>query len=134
MSASAELQKAIFDALVADAAVGALVGDRIFDNGPAGATFPYVSFGPTQEIEDDEECIDCEEHIVQIDIWDRSQGRLVNAKRINAAIKAALHDAELSLPDPYALAFIRVRETRAFLDQDGITAHGIVSVAAMVEL
>lgn len=134
MSASAELQKLIFETLGASASVGALVGARVYDNVPAAPTFPYISFGPTQEIEDDEECVDGEEHIFQIDVWDRSQGRLVNAKRICAAVKAALHDADLEIPDPYALSFIRVRETRSFLDEDGITAHGVVNVAAMVEI
>jgi len=134
MSASAELQKLIYETLVADAAVGVMVDNRIYDNVPSDATFPYLSFGPTQEIEDDEQCIDGEEHVFQIDVWDRSQGRLVAAKRIAGAVKDALHDADLTLPDPYALVFIRVRSTQAFLDQDGVTAHGIVTVGAMVEI
>ncbi|ETX26441.1 DUF3168 domain-containing protein, partial [Roseivivax isoporae] len=120
--------------LVADAGVGALVSDRIYDNVPNGVTFPYVSFGPTQEITDDEQCIDGEEHVFQIDVWDRSQARLSPTKRIAGAVKAALHDAALTLPDPYALAFIRVTSTRTMRDPDGITGHGIVIVEARVEL
>lgn len=134
MSASAEMQKVLFDALVADAGVGALVGDRIYDGVPPGATFPYVSMGEAQEVTMDEECIDGEEHIFTLHVFDRSHGRLSGAKRINDAIKSALHDAELSMSDPYALAFIRVNSKRAFLDQDGITAHGVIDVRAMVEL
>ena len=134
MSAAAELQKSIYQALVADAAVGTFIGARIYDNVPVEAVFPYVSFGPSHEIDDDEGCIDGEEHVIQIDVWDRSQGRKVNAKRINSAIKSTLHDADLSMADPYALAFIRVRDTRCFLDADGVTAHGVIIVEARVEL
>lgn len=133
MSAAAELQTLIFDRLVADAAVHAKVADRIFDNVPKGADFPYLSFGPTQELEDDAEGIAGEEHIFQIDVWDRSQGRLVGAKRINSVVKAALHEVDLTLPDPYGLAFVRVISTRAFKDADGITAHGVVTVQAAIE-
>lgn len=134
MSASAALQTAIFDALVADASVHGFVADRIYDNVPARSRFPYVSFGPSQEIEDDEECIDGEEHYFQIDVWDQSQARLAPAKLICGAVKAALHRAPLTLPDPYALVFIRVDETRTMLDPDGKTSHGMVMVRAALEI
>lgn len=39
------LQKAVYAALVADMATGALIGGRIYDAIPRAATFPYVSFG-----------------------------------------------------------------------------------------
>lgn len=133
MSGSVALQKLIFDTLVASAAVHAEVADRVYDNVPETRVYPYLSFGPTQEIQDDAECIDGEAHAFQIDVWDRSQGRLVKAKKINGIVKAALHDADLVLPDPYALSFIRVTSTRSFLDPDGITSHGVVTVEAMIE-
>ena len=44
---AAELQKAVFDALAADAALAALVGARIYDHAPANVAFPYVTFGRT---------------------------------------------------------------------------------------
>ena len=134
MSASAELQRAVLAALVADAAVQSHVAGRVYDMPPTAVEFPHVSFGPSQEIEADAECIDGEEHFLQLDVWDRSHGRLNPVKRIVSAVKAALHRAELSLPDPYALASIRVTQTRAMLDADGLTAHGIVTVRAEVEL
>lgn len=134
MSAAREVQTAIYDALVADSALGALIGDRIYDGAPSGKTFPYLSFGPSQEVTDDADCIDGEEHFIQIDAWSREQARLGPCKDIVAAVKAVLHEAALSLTDPYALAFIRVTSTRTMLDPDGITAHGIITVQAAVEL
>lgn len=133
MSAASELQKAVFAALVADAAVGALIGDRIYDAMPSDGQYPCVTFGSSQEITDDADCIDGEEHFLQLDVWTRAQGRMKPCKDIVAAVKAALHDQDLTLPDPYAMAFIRVVDTQTMRDADGITAHGVVSVQAMVE-
>lgn len=134
MSVSAALQKAIYDALVADVDVGALIGDRIYDRMPSIGTFPCATFGPTQQLEDDADCITGEEHFIQLDCWSEDQGRLIGCKRIVDAVKAALHGAALSLPDPYALAFMRVTDARVFLDSDGTTAHGVLTVQAVVEL
>lgn len=133
-SASRELQKVILDALVADAGLGALIGNRIYDRMPTDGEYPCITFGPADEIPDDADCISGEEHSVQLDVWSRDQGRLGPCKDITAAAKAALHDAALTMPTPYALCFIRVASTRVFIDRDGITAHGVVSVQAMVEL
>lgn len=134
MSAAAELQKTVYAALVADAGVGALIGDRIYDAMPSGGNYPCVTFGPSQEITDDADCIDGEEHYLQLDVWSREQGRMNPCKQIVAAVKAALHETDLTLADPYAMAFIRVTDTRTMRDADGITAHGIVTIQAMVEL
>jgi hypothetical protein len=42
------LQKAIYEALVANAALVALLGaPRVYDDVPRGAAFPYVTFGPS---------------------------------------------------------------------------------------
>ena len=133
MSASSALQKAIYEALVADAAVGALVGGRIYDGVPSTATFPYVSFGPDQSLEDDAECISGEDIYLQIDCWSRDQGRKRPCKEIRDAVKAALHDADLSLDDPYALSFIRVPRAEVKIAADNITAHGVLTVQAAVE-
>lgn len=134
MSASRELQTVIYNALVADAVVGALVGDRVYDGAPSDRAFPNVIFGPTQEITDDVDCIDSEEHYVQLDVWTDDQARLGPCKDIVAAVKAALHETPLVMPDPYALAFIRVTGTRTMIDRDGIRGHGILDVMAAVEL
>lgn len=134
MSAASELQKAIHDALVADAAVGALVGDRIYDGVPSNAEFPYVSFGVSQQVTDDMDCIDGEQQYLQIDAWGRSQGRTRICKDIVAAVKGALHQQDLDLANGHALANLQVESIRVFLDSDGITAHGVISLRADVEV
>ena len=57
MSVSSELQKAVYDTLIDDAEVVALVGDRIYDGAPADLAFPYITFGPTDSSSDDVNCV-----------------------------------------------------------------------------
>jgi hypothetical protein len=127
-----DLQKAVFDALVADSDVHALVADRIFDRVTESAVFPYVSFGPADMVEDDAECIRMAEHTLQIDIWSRWQGGKREAYRIADACKRALHRADLSLATN-ALVQISGASVRVFMDSDGITQHGVLTVEATIE-
>ncbi len=132
MSVSAELQKAIYDALVADAGVGALIGDRIYDGPPSDRTYPCVTFGPSDSSPDDMECVNARTETVQLDVWSRDQGRMRPCKEIMDAVRDALHFANLSLT-VNALVLIRVDGMRLFMDADGVTAHGVITVQADVE-
>lgn len=132
MSASAELQKFIYDVLVADAGVGAIVGDRIYDHPPEDATFPFLSFGASDYVITDDECIVGREETLQVDCWTRDQGRKRPCRELVDAVKAALHEAD-GVFTTNALVEIRVTAARVFDDPDGLTAHGVVTVTAMVE-
>jgi hypothetical protein len=127
------LQVAIGQALVADAGVSALIGDRIYDQMPEKGEYPCIEFGPIDIVPDDQECVDGQIHTLQLNVWSRDQGRLGPCQDIVWAVRAALHDAELELPDPFAVCFVRVVLARVIPDPDGITAHGVVSVEATVE-
>ncbi|MEY9198675.1 hypothetical protein ABIA16_003791 [Sinorhizobium fredii] len=133
MSASAELQKLIFDTLKADIAVMAIAGG-VYDNVPAspyGAKTAYISFGPTDVVDDGADCIAGGEHTFQIDCWSKAVGQ-VECKRLVDAIKDALHERDLQLTEN-ALAEIRVDFRRVFKDPDGLTTHGVVTVTAFIE-
>lgn len=132
MSPSEELQKLVFDTLVADPGVAALVAGRIYDRMPSDGDYPCVTFGPTDSVEDDSAGITGEIETMQIDCWSRDQGRLRPCKEIVAAVKGALHKADLALT-VNALVQIRVESMRVFLDADAITAHGVVMVEAILE-
>lgn len=132
MNISRGLQAAIFDALVADAGVGALVEDRIYDGAPSDRQYPCITFGPTSSFNDDLTCVDARTETVQLDVWSRDQGRMGPCKDICDAIKAALHLAELSLTQ-HALIRIRIDGIRVLRDSDGVTAHGVVTVEADLE-
>lgn len=133
MSASAELQKLIFDTLKANAAVMAIangVYDRV-PSSPYGTRTAYISFGPSDVVDDGADCIDAGIYTFQVDAWSIAVGQ-VECKRLVDAIKDALHERELSLTEN-ALAEIRVDFRRILKDPDGLTTHGVVTVTAFIE-
>lgn len=132
MSASNELQALIYQRLVADAGVHAVVADRIYDNPIGKDDFPYVSFGPSDVVEDDADCITGRIETIQIDCWSRYQGGFKEVKTLADAVKKALHRyaGEMSVN---ALVEMTVQSVRHFRDPDGITSHSVVTVQAIVE-
>jgi hypothetical protein len=132
MSASSDLQKLIFDRLVADAGVHAIIGDRIYDGRPSAAQFPCVTFGPSYVVKDDAECIFGRVETIQLDCWARGNGRIGAVKPLVDAVDKALHLFHVDPPNS-ALVEMSVTGTDAFMDKDGLTAHGVVMVQAIME-
>jgi len=133
MGPQAELQKLLYDTLRLNAGIMALAGG-IYDRVPADAfktKTAYVSFGPTDVVDDGADCITSGLHSFQLDVWSRAVGQ-VEAKQLVDLISKALHEQELVLTDN-ALAEIRVDFRRVFTDPDGLTTHGVVSVTASIE-
>lgn len=130
-SPSLELQGAIVARLKATGAVTSIAGSRIYDAVPAGATFPYVSFGPSDELQDDADCITGFEVTMQLDCWSRAGG-FVELRRLADAVRAAVHGYEFTL-SANALVNFEHRVTRMFRDPDGITSHAAMTFTALVE-
>lgn len=145
MSSSNELQTLIYNRLVADVGVYQILAGRILDridkvvNGAAvtpvkDADFPYMSFGPSDVVEDDSECVTGVVETIQLDVWSRYTGGYQECKNACAAIKKSLHlptdAADLGIN---ALVELRVNDIRYFADSDGLTRHGVVIVQAIME-
>ena len=132
MSAATEFQTAIYNELLASDDLRALVGDRIFDGVPSDADYPCVTFGPAYETDQNAECITASEQTIQVDVWSRDQGKKWPCKEIVSAVKDALHDVHMTIADPYAVSSAYVRLARVMDDPDGTTAHGVLTVSAVV--
>lgn len=130
-NASLALQKAIFAALVADAGVGALVGDRVYDAPPRDAVFPYVSFGVIAAADWSTGTEDGAEHEIALHVWSRGRGKS-ECLVIAGALEFALHDAPLAL-DGHALVNLRFASADARRDSDGITFHATARFRAVTE-
>lgn len=126
MSASSALQKAISEALVADAAVGALVGGRIYEVPPDGAQHPYISFGPSSYYPERRDCHDGRIESFQVNVWTEDQREMQPCKEICDAVVSALDMANLSLEDPYSLSRINLQLGRILSTPNGITKHGVL--------
>lgn len=132
-SASAELQKAVISQLAATAAVTAYLGQRIYDNAPQGAVFPFLSLGPGQELDDSADCIDGSECFLQLDIWTKEEGSQLSAKAICGAVRKALHGQDLALGTGFGMVSLEVQSIRFEPDPDEKIAHGIVTVRAIID-
>ncbi|WP_421367019.1 DUF3168 domain-containing protein [Agrobacterium tumefaciens] len=134
--AAHELQVAIVNRLKASPEVTALVGERIYDrvpteNGKITAMFPYISFGPTQELPEDADCIEASELIIQLDTWSRDPGSM-EGRKIAKAMKAALTDQSLPLDDN-ALVYFEFDGRRDLRAPDGLTTQIVSTFRAGVE-
>nr|WP_319250502.1 DUF3168 domain-containing protein [uncultured Celeribacter sp.] len=132
-SASDALQDALIDVLMSSEIVASYLGERIFDNSPDDAEYPYLALGPAQEIDDSADCISGSECFQQIDIWTQDGGSQRSAKQICGAVKKALKVADLEVSGPYAVLLVEVGGWRVISDRDEQVTHGIINVRALVE-
>jgi hypothetical protein len=125
------VQKAVFAALVADSAVGALIGDRIYDASPRAAAFPYVTLGDAASADWSTGTEGGGEHTLTLHVWSREWGKS-ECYAIIEAIEDALHDAALTLSG-HALVNLRFTFADVRRDPDGITWHGALRFRAVTE-
>lgn len=132
MSVSNALQRMIYQRLTTAAPVYALTAGRVYDHPPADVTFPYISFGASDIVPDDAECITGRIETLQIDIWSRAKDGKREVKAVTDAVKAALHRFEGEM-DEGALSMMEAILVRVIDDPDGITSHGIVQMECHIE-
>lgn len=130
-SADLELQKAIYDRLVADAGVSGIVGAGVYDHVPADVNFPYVHLGEVQAITEDMICVSGMAVYLTLHGWSRELG-FVEVKRLAGAVRSALHLAPLEL-ETWRLVSLNHRQNRVFRDQDGLSSHAVIELVAYVE-
>jgi len=131
MSAERALLGAIRAALLADADVSALLAERVYDDAPADAVFPYVTFGRIETRAADASASAALDHAVTLHVWSRHGGR-AEALSVIAAMRAALHHAALT-PADHRLILLLVSFTDVFRAGDGRTTHGVVRLRAVTE-
>jgi hypothetical protein len=117
MSAAGALQRAVFEALSADAALTALIGQgRVFDRQLAGQRLPHVVLAESSATDWSTSSETGEQHALTIDVWSDRDGKH-ECQVIAAAVKTVLHDQPLTLAGAH-LINLRVltvrfeRETR----------------------
>lgn len=128
------LQKGLRAALVADAAVTALVGTRIYDEPPQDVTFPYARFLAIEPLAFDTDTTEGAEVAVSFECHSRSASGRVEASQIAEAIQLALHRQEVAVTVTghtlVELIFERYSVTR---DGDGRGYTAVVLLQATLE-
>jgi hypothetical protein len=131
ISPDLELQGVVVDVLRNDPELVQLVDRRAYDRVPENVVFPYISCGPTFDVEDDADCIFGSDISFQLDVWSRAVG-FPEAKRICNAVRNAVHERDIQLTEN-ALVMIQCRGIRVLRDPDGLTSHGVVDLNAFIE-
>lgn len=134
------LQRAMIAAAKASAEVAALVGTGVYDLPPQDAAFPFLSLGEVQTLPDDAECLaGAVEIYVTWHGWCRSPGKggkpapRPEANALAGALRAALAGVDLDLGAEWALAVMSHRDTRIYIEADGVTAHAVITFRALVD-
>lgn len=120
------LQGAIVATLKA-AATGA--GNRIYDDVPTGAAFPYITLGEAQTVANRADCYDGSEVFLDVNVWSRAVG-YPEVKTIASQVRTTLHDAALTLTG-HVLDLIEVRDATYTRDPDGKTRRARITVRAL---
>jgi hypothetical protein len=135
-SAAFALQQAIFAALSADAALTALLGaGRIHDDVPQGTALPYLAIGQATERDwstgSDPDTDEGREHSLTLHVWSGARGKK-EAHEMLAAVRAALHDAPLTLTG-HRLVSLRHEASDVRRDPGGEAIHGLARFRAVTE-
>lgn len=132
MSADLALQKALRARLIAATGVINLVpASSILDTNQRPAPMPSIILGEGQSLEGDR--IDRRDQRVAMDVhvWKKEPG-LAGVKAVSGAIRGALHSGKFAPLDGFHFADVRVSSARFLRDPDGETAHGVVTVEAIM--
>jgi hypothetical protein len=129
---AAEVQKAIYAALVGDAPLVAKLGGlRIYDHTPADVPFPYVTFGRTSIYDWSTGTESGTEQLLTLHVWSKGKGKN-ETHQIMDAISGRLHDAALAL-DGHHLANLRLEFSEVLFDEDLTVHHGLLRFRAVTE-
>lgn len=107
-------------------ALATAAGSRVFDRVEKDRDFPYITVGPGQTVPMDETCWDASEVFAQVDVWSRAVG-FPEAKVIAGAIRIALHDQALTIPD-HICDRVEVRSIDFSRDPDGLTSRARIDL------
>lgn len=135
MTADAQwaVQQAVYSALTSDTTLQALLGNppRVYDHVPQDTAFPYVVIGQATTRSFDTKTEDGMEQTLTVHTWSRYRG-IKETKQIMGAIVDALDQQSLSLTG-HTLIQLRFEFSDTFLDEDGLTHHGVQRFRAVTE-
>jgi hypothetical protein len=126
------LQKAAYEALIANSALTTLLGGgRLYDHVPQTSAFPYIAIDQMRINDWSTGTERGSEHVLMLHIWSRYDGKR-EAYEIADAIRAALDDAELTLDDN-RLVNLSHQYSDLKRDPDGETYHAVMRFRAVTE-
>lgn len=131
LDAERALCGALLARLAADPTLAGLVGTRMHDSLPRNPSYPYLAISRLETRPISGEGSNAREHIVSLMTVTRFGGP-TEVRAINAAARAALHNAALVLPD-LQLISLRVTYADGYKAADGRQDYGVLRLRAVTE-
>jgi len=131
-NSSAALRAAVHDALISNVGLTSVLGgQKIYDEPPRSASFPYVTLGEARIADFSTGSEAAQEHQLTLHAWSR-QGGHREAHIITGALMQALDDAPLMLSGHH-LVNLRFAVADVRREADGRTYHALVRFRAVTE-
>ncbi|RWC51051.1 MAG: DUF3168 domain-containing protein [Mesorhizobium sp.] len=132
MTASGDLQQALFQRLRSDASLSALLGGAGLLEQPAdNAAFPHVTCGQTSAFDWDTGAENNDDQLITLHVWSKAQGD-AETLAIMDAIKARLADAVLVI-GPRGQTRLSLEFTEARHDEELLVHHGLLRFRAITQ-
>jgi hypothetical protein len=133
MSPDLAFQKALGARLAATAEVTALVSAAsILDRNERPVPVPSIILGETQVLDEETSMARAHQRLFHtVHVWQREEAT-GGVKAICWAIRRAVHSGRLALEGGFFCADLRVQDIRVMRDPDGVTAHGVVTINALI--
>lgn len=120
---SAEVQRSVYNALVAASLPGVSTIRDTPITKPSSSDYPFIEIGSSQDIPVDAGGDYGVEHYIDVHSYSRTDGQL-QIKQISGAIYDALHGTDL-LVEGKASAHCWLDTSRIIADRDGLTRHSV---------
>lgn len=130
------MQQAIVTALKASSPLATAMGGTatIYDQVAADPVYPFIRVGEDQSLDDSNGCSDGWEFLATFHIFARQiegLGARPLAKRIGAALVTAAKG--VGAATGFVIADQNLESTRYYMEDDGITAHGVVVIRYLID-
>lgn len=125
------LQTAVYNALVGDVTLMALISG-VFDNPPENYdSFPYITIG--EEVSTDFSTDDSNgvEVVFVVHVWSRQNGARKEAKQIIDQVYTVLNRSNLTVTG-FNNVLMQYNSDQTVLDPDGLTVHGMIDFRAIL--
>jgi Protein of unknown function (DUF3168) len=117
--ATKAVQKAIHQEL------SAVLPVPVYDYVPPDAGNKYVTMGSHTVVDASAKDVDGQELTIEVHQWDSTHRGRMGVLDMQGRIYNALHDANLTV-DGFGLTYIWFEFSTSFLDEDGLTMHGVL--------
>lgn len=130
---SLELQRAMFQALIASEALKTAMGGtvRAYDRVPPSPVAPYITIAEAQVLDNGNTCEpDMFEIFHDLHVWSRAVG-MAEAKTISGVLRAVM--LALEIATDWKVTVVEAQQARHMMDPDGLTTHSVNTFRFLLE-